>query len=149
MADRESQRSPEKGASLVELLVGTVAIVVVLGATISTTVQSSKLRKDDTELRLAFAAAKNNIEELRTIPFAELPGMHERGFDVPAVNGAAGGLRAQPDDDDGLPGFISVAVDAEGAGETIYAVRVTVSWVGASGKRTFALETLMAQRKGS
>jgi hypothetical protein len=41
----------------------------------------ARLRQIDGERVLAFAACRNNFEELRSIPFSSLPAMHGVDFD--------------------------------------------------------------------
>ena len=139
-------RTEERGFSLVDFMAGMVVSVLVIGSTLSMTIQHARQRKFDEENHLALFACQNNLEALRSVPFANLPSMNGVGFDVPGKNGAAAGLNAVPGDDDGLPGQFSVKVDQTTGGETIYLVRATVAWSGSQGRQSFELETLMGPR---
>ena len=143
----EQARREEQGFSLIELMVGMVASVVVVGSMLSMTIQHAKLRKVDEEIHLALVACRNNLEELRSIPFAGLLSMNGVDFDVPGKNGAPGGLNAVPGDPDGLPGQFTVTVDQTTGGETIYLATATVTWSGSLGRQSFELETLVGPRE--
>lgn len=132
---------------MVELLVAMVASVLVIGATLSMTSQHAKLRRADRERNLALVACRNNLEELRSVPFTSLPAMDGVGFDVPGSTGAPGGLEPLPGDADGLPGQFSVTVDQASGGSILYLVRATVTWSGSLGEQTFELETLIGERE--
>ena len=136
----------EGGFSIVELMIGMVASVIVIGSTLSMTVQHAKLRKVDQEIELALVACRNHLEELRSIPFSTLSSMNGVDFDVEGRNGAPGGLAAVPGDPDGLPGQFAVTVDKTLGGKTIYLVRATVTWSGALQRQSLELETLMGPR---
>ncbi len=140
-------RSKEGGFSLIELLVGTLAAVVALGAIISVCIQVSKVRKTDEELNLAFIACMGSLESLRAIPHSNLPTMDGIGFDVPAQNGTPGGLTPQPGDADGLPGEFRITAVKTGAGKTLYRATATVKWSGSRGRQEFKLDTLMGNRR--
>ena len=99
------------------------------------------------ETNLAAIACRNNLEDLRSVGFATLPTLHGQGFDVPGVNGSPGGLRPVPGDLDGLPGEFLVIVDQTSGGETLYRVVAQVTWVGATGRRTIAFNSLFADRQ--
>ncbi len=135
------------GFSLVELMLGVVASVLVIGATLSMTLHVAKLRRVDQEIHLALVACRNNLEEPRSVPFSTLPTMNGVGFDVPGKNGAPGGLNAVPGDPDGLPGQFAVTVDQTTGGETMYLVKATVTWSGSLRRQSFELETLMGPRQ--
>ncbi len=124
-----------------------MAAVLVIGSTLAMTTQHAKLRKVDQEIYLALVACRNNLEEFRSVPFSSLPSMNGVGFDVPGRNGAPGGLNALPGDPDGLPGQFTVTVDQTLGGETIYLVKVTVTWSGSMRRQSFELETLMGPRQ--
>ncbi len=140
-------RTRERGASLLELMVALVAAATILGAIISTLTRHSLQRQTMTELNLAAAAALDNIEELRSVDYAQLATKNGVGFDVPGLNGAAGGLRAKPGDLDGLPGKITVAVEQSFGAAVLYRAQVEVEWVGAQGTRSIRFETLLGGRK--
>ena len=145
---RAPGRSGQRGFSLVELMVGMVASVVAIEAALSMTVYHSKLRRVDEEVQLALVACRNNLEELRSLPFASLLAKNGVGFDVAGKNGAAsGGLRAVPGDPDGLPGQFTVTVDQTSGTETVYRVQATVTWTGVTRRQTFSLETLVGPRE--
>ena len=67
----------ERGFSLVELMIGMVASVLVIGSLLSMTTQQANLRKVDQEIHLALLACRNNLEELRSLPIATLPAMRK------------------------------------------------------------------------
>lgn len=138
--------NPEAGATLVDLLMGTVVATVGLLGVLNISTHVQKLRRIDHELSYAHAACRNTIEEMRSLPLATLPTLDDSGFDVPGSNGEAGFLAAAPDDADGLPGHISVTVEAETPAASLYRVRVEVAWVGNAGFQTTALECWMGAR---
>jgi hypothetical protein len=137
----------EAGVFLVDLMIGAMVSVVLIGAVLSIVVHQGQMRQANTETSLALSAAINSVEQLRTVPQAVLPALDGTGFDVPGPNGAPGGLRAVPGDPDGLPGQLTVAVESTAGGETLYRVVASVAWVGVTGRRTYALETLLGERK--
>ena len=134
------------GFSLIELLLGTLAVIVCLGAVIMATLQIGRVRMVDEELNLAYMACMNSLEDLRSVPFADLPTLNGVGFDVPALNGTPNGLAPVPGDPDGLPGQFIVTVDNTGGGTTLYRVTAEVQWVGSSGRNEFKLDTLVGER---
>lgn len=136
----------EGGFTFIELLVGMIAAIVALGSIISATVQVSKVRKLSEEVNLAHLACVSTLEDLRAMPTADLLAQHKQGFDVPGINGQAGGLTPVSGDADGLCGSISVTVDKSGGGSTLYHVLVRAEWQGASGPEEFEIETLMGER---
>jgi type II secretory pathway pseudopilin PulG len=137
----------EGGFSLIELLVGTLTVIVCLGAVINVCLQTGRVRQSDEELNLAYMACLNNLEDLRTVPFADLPGLNGKHFDVPALNGTPKGLAPQPGDSDDLAGEFIITVDGTGGDTTIYHVTAQVRWLGCSGRSEFKLETLIGERK--
>ena len=143
-AEKKARR--QRGTSLVEFVLAAAAAVMLLSSVIQVILQTANLRRVDDEIHLAFTAAQNNLEELRNIPFAQLPAIDGQGFDVKAINGAPGGLRPVPGDPDGLTGLLSVTIDQTGGGETLYIVRATVQWAGIRGNQQLLLESLMAER---
>ena len=140
------ERSREGGFILLEFVIGSLAVVLALGAVISAVLQVSRLRKVDEELNLAYIACMSNIEDLRSVPLADLPAMNGVGFDVPALNGTLGGLTPLPGDADGLAGQFTVTMDKTGGGTTLYRVVTEVQWIGTAGRQSFRLESLMGQR---
>jgi type II secretory pathway pseudopilin PulG len=143
---RRNQCDRQGGFSLIELLLGTVAVIVCLGAVIMATLQIGRVRMVDEELNLAYMACMNSLEDLRSVPFADLPALDGVGFDVPALNGAPNGLAAVPGDPDGLPGQFIITVEDTGGGTTLYSVTAEVQWVGHSGSNEFKLATLIGER---
>ena len=144
---QERTRSGEEGFYLVEIIIGMVVAVIVIGAALSMTIQLAKQRKIDQETHLALVACRNNIEEIRSIPFADLPALNGAGFDVQSKDGAPGGLNALPGDPDGLPGQLTVTVDQTIGSENIYLVRATVTWTGTLRRQSFNMETLIGPRE--
>lgn len=136
----------QRGISLVELSIAVVILVATLIPVVSICHQGARLRQLDAELSLAFQACSNNLEEVRSLPFAQVAAAHGRGFDVPGSNGAPGGLRARGGDADGLPGEIAVAVEETSGGQTLYRVTATVLWRGGSGEQELRLDTLIANK---
>jgi type II secretory pathway pseudopilin PulG len=132
----------EAGFTLVELLMGTVLMVVGLVGVMSSTIRLHGLQRLDTEIDQAFQACRSNLEELRAVPIAALPGYNNRGFAVPGPDGVTPILRAVPGDADGLPGEIHVTVDQSAAGFVLYKIRTVVTWRGASDRHTVELSTL-------
>jgi len=132
----------EAGFTLVELLMGTVLMVVGLVGVMSSTIRLHGLQRLDTEIDQAFQACRTNLEELRAVPITALPGYDGRGFAVPGPDGVTPILRAVPGDADGLPGEIHVTVDQSAAGYVLYKIRVVVTWRGASDRHTVELSTL-------
>jgi type II secretory pathway pseudopilin PulG len=140
------RRSREEGFSLVELLIGTIAVIAALGAVITASLQISNLRTVDEDLNLAYIACMSNLEDLKSVVFEDLPGLHDTGFDVPAMNGEPGGLTPGPGDPDGLPGIFSITVEKSGGGVTLYRVVARVEWVRGGSRQAFQMETLMGPR---
>ena len=143
---RETACDREAGFSLLELLIGTLAVITALGAVITASLQISNLRRVDEEINLAYIACTSNLEDLRSVDFADLPGLHTTGFDVPAINGSSGGLTPVPGDPDGLAGVFSITVVKSGGGVTLYRAVARVDWIGASGRQEFKLETFIGPR---
>lgn len=142
-----ADRYREVGNSLVELVIGSAIAIAALVAVLSTCLHHHKLRAADAELSLVFSACRNSLEDLRTIPFNELPAMHGVGFDVPAANGTPGGVQPLPGDADSLPGEFSVVKEKEASGYVLYRVTATVTWSRANKPRDFELETIMTGRR--
>lgn len=139
-------RQGESGTSLIELLIGTVVLVAMIVPTVSVCVQNSRLRRLDAEIELAFAACRNRLEEARALPFATIPTLHGRGFEVPGPNGIGNGLAPRAGDADGLPGEFEVTtVDTSGA-ETLYRVRAISRWQGVLGDQELQLDVFMTNR---
>ena len=132
---------------MVELLMSILAAVVILGAVLSASLQHAAQRRVNAELNMALSAAINTLEELRSIPFADVAAMDGSDFDVPGVNGEPGGLEAAPDDGDDIPGEISVAVADSSGPAILYLATATVTWTGARGRQSISLEALVGERK--
>jgi len=133
--------------SLMEVMVGAVLVVVFLGAMLSLTVRQGSQRQLHHEMSLAIAAAIDNLEHVRSVPFITVPTLDGSGFDVPGSNGLAGGLKAQAGDADGLPGQLHVEIASSSGAYKLYRVTATVSWSGVNGNRTISLRTLLEDRK--
>lgn len=139
--------SPQAGTSLVELVIASTIVITLLLVISTSTATQSRLRKVAEERNLAMAAIRNKLEGLREVPTASLLGLNGVGFDVPGTNGEAGGLAPVAGDSDDQPGAIKVVVDASAGTETLYKVTLTVDWHGAAGNQSFAVTTLIAERK--
>ncbi len=138
----------ERGSALLELMIGSILVFMTfLSVTIMMTSQGN-LRRTSEEQSLAMIACRNNLESIRNVPLSELPALHEVGFDVPDLAGHPGVLQPLPGDADGLPGQFLISVDQTLAGETIYLVRMVVSWYGISGRQEFEVRSLVASRRG-
>jgi hypothetical protein len=137
----------EAGMSLVEVVFASVLVVTFLGALLTVAVRQGVHRQVNSETSLAMTAALDNLERIRSVPFATLPALNGSGFDVPGLNGEPGGLQPLPNDPDDLPGEITVLEDQIGPGTKLYRVRATVLWQGASRVRRLQVDTLMAERK--
>jgi type II secretory pathway pseudopilin PulG len=140
-------RGGERGLTLVDLLAGLAIAMVVLGGVLTTISSTTKLRRVDDELALAFVACRTQLEELRNAPFNTLAGMHGTRFSVRVAGSAVGELRAAPGVPPDQPGLISVTVYATSGSEVVYRVRASVTWSGVSGVRTFSMETLITNRR--
>ena len=125
----------------------TVVLVVAVGTTISLSLQHSRLRRLSGENDLASIACRNNLEDLRSVKFADLKTLNNTGFDVPAVNGSPGGLRPVPGDADGLAGRFRVTEEAKSGSDILYRVVAEVTWVGVAGRRTIEFTSLFADRR--
>lgn len=132
----------EAGFSMVELMIGTVLIVVGLVGIMSSTIRLHTLQRLDTEIGHAFRACRTNLEELRSVPIASLPGLDGTGFDVLGPDGVTVGLRPVPGDLDGLPGEIHVTLDQSAMGRMLYRIRAVVTWHGASNRHSVELSSL-------
>ena len=85
---RLEARESESGGSLIELVIATAIAIVLVGAVMHITVHSSKVRKADEELRLAWSACRNIVEEVRILPVDQIPALNGQGFDVPSSQAA-------------------------------------------------------------
>jgi len=132
--------------SLVEMLLGSVLLFAAASSMISVCLSNSRLRRIDSERALAFIACRNQIEEVRSLPFVTIPTLDGLGFDVPASNGGAGGLRPRDGDADGLPGQFVVTTEDSFGSQTLYRVRAVVHWEGIAGEQEFELDALIADR---
>jgi hypothetical protein len=121
--------------------------VTLIGATLNATLQHAAQRQINAERVLAFDAARNTIEELRTIDSATLPTLNGSGFDVRGPNGEAGGLSPVPGDPDGLPGEIMLQPESSLGSIVLYRARVTVRWSGRDPAGLLTIESLMGGRR--
>ncbi|MHC5065116.1 MAG: PilW family protein [Planctomycetota bacterium] len=137
----------QDGFSLVDLMIGMVVSMVLIGAVLSVVHQQGEERRSTEEGTLALSAVRNNLELMRDMSGTQILALHGTGFDVPGSNGAAGGLSAVPGDPDGLPGEFAVTVDQVGGGGAIYRVVASVNWSGVSGRRRISLQALVGERK--
>jgi type II secretory pathway pseudopilin PulG len=144
---RPDPRTSERGASLVELTVMLVSVVVLLAGALSGAVSHSAQRRVHGEQILAMAACRNTLEQLRGVDFETLPSLHNTGFDVPGTNGQPKGLPPLEGDSDGLPGRIAVQLNRSVSGAVLYTVRTTVTWRGATRGGEFSMECLMGERR--
>lgn len=133
--------------SLVELLIMFSAAVMILAGALTGVVQHSAQRRMTTERIQAMVAARNVLEELRTVDITVLPTLNGTGFDVPGPDGEPGGLNPLPGDADGLPGQILVSEHDRLFSIVIYRVQVLVQWSGADPKGLFSMESLMGERR--
>ncbi len=140
-------RATEHGASLVELTVMLVSVVILLAGALSGAVTHSAQRRVHGEQILAMAACRNTLENLRGVDFDTLPSLHNTGFDVPGTDGQPKGLPPREGDSDGLPGRITVTLNRSVSGAVLYTVRTTVTWRGATRGGEFSMETLMGERR--
>jgi hypothetical protein len=137
----------EAGMSLVDLMIGAMVGIVLIGAVLSIVVHQGHLRQANTETSLAHSAALNNLELLRSLSEVDLPTMDGKGFDIPGSNGQPNGLHALPDDPDKLPGRLTVVVEKTSGGATLFRAIASVSWRGVTGRRIYSLQTLIGERK--
>lgn len=138
---------PERGSTLVELIIGAVVSLVLISAVLTVVVQQGHQRQSATESSLAMSAASNILEQMRTLQMSSLKAMHGKGFDVPGVNGSTNGLHAVPGDVDGRPGRLSVVVEQSTASAVLYRVIAIVRWRGVNGDQTLRFSTLISERK--
>lgn len=131
---------------LIEMMMGSVIILVALTAILSVVMSSAVVRRQNQELTLAYTAATNAIEELRTMDSGELLTRDGWDFDVPTLSGTSQGLNALADDSDQLCGELFVSVDSGSGANTVYLVTARVDWKGVRGKRKLVLETLIGER---
>ncbi len=136
----------EEGALLIELMIGTVVILIALSAIMSVVLSSAVMRRQNEEITLAYTAASNAMEELRTLSIDELLLRDSSDFDCPSLTGRVSGLKAYKSDADGLPGELTVTLDSSGGGASVYLVVAEVNWDGAKGEQSLSLETLIGTR---
>ena len=140
--DVNDRRAEQAGFSLVELMIGAVLIVIGLLGIMSACIRLHALQRLDTEIGYALRSCRSNLEELRTVPIADLVALHDTGFDVLGPDGTSVGLEAVPGDADGLPGRIEVSVADAAAGRVLLRIRAIVDWYGAQREQSVDLETL-------
>ncbi len=138
----------ESGFSLVELMTGLMLAVLLIGGALTGIVQHQGQRRIHGEKILAMSACRSTIETLRSVDIADLPGFDGQGFDVLGQGGQPGGLAPVPGDVDGLCGEIAVTPHARSQpNNALYVVTVTARWRGAARGGTFAMQTLMGERR--
>jgi len=121
--------------------------LIIMGAVLTMITRQSVHRQTNVESSLALSAAINNLEQIRAVPTTGLPALDGVGFDVPGLNGAPGGLPPVNGDVDGLPGKLTVALDQNTGGVSIYRVDAVVTWDGVSGPRQVRMGCLIGERK--
>lgn len=135
-------RRGERGMSLVELMMATVLIVVGLVAITDSCLRLHSLQRVDGELDLAARACRDQLEQLRMLPFVQLPARDGTGFDVAGPDGTTPLLLAKPDDADGRPGSIVVRQVRVAGSRRLYQLEAAVDWQGATGAHSIRLTTL-------
>ncbi len=140
-------RFRERGWSQVELLVGIVMVLPILGGSVLLCVQQARARALHNEISRAYVACYNGLEDLRALRFSDLPSQNGVGFDVMTPEGSPGGLDPVPGDADGLPGQFTVTVDKDSNGEILCRVKAKATWYRHPGNQELELERLMADRK--
>ena len=135
-------RDGQRGFSLVELMIGAVVMVVGLFGVMTSCIRLHSLQRLDGELAIAYAACRENLEELRSVPISGLLALDGTGFDVYASTDRMPTLRPVPGDADALPGEIRVALDDASAGFELYRIEVAVTWRGNSGNHDVRLAML-------
>jgi hypothetical protein len=136
-------RRAESGMSLVELMMATVLTVIGLVAILSACVRLHSLQRLDRELACAARACRNVLDQLRTLPLAQVQGRDGSDFEVPGADGVTALLRPLPGDPDGLPGEVHVRQERTAAGRSLYRVEAHVAWNGASGRQSVQFTTLI------
>jgi hypothetical protein len=134
----------QRGTTFIELMMGVVLALTILGGAVTMVASNSKLRRTDEEQLAAFRACRDKIEELRSLDFAQLLAQHDADF---VVDGPGKKLAAVPGDADGRPGEVSVVEHEKVGSEIIYRVTVTVTWTGLSPRRSYSMSCLMADRR--
>ena len=137
----------ERGFTTVDLMVGALVAVVLIGGVLSMLVQQSHLRQTNAESALAASACMNRIEALRELHAEEIAALHGSGFDVPGPNLEPGALKCLPGDPDGLAGYLSVETDQSFGDDKLFLVQASVTWQGVTGRRTYSLKSLIGERK--
>jgi len=117
-----SRRAPERGFSILELMISSTVFVLVAGAVVTALVVSNSLNMTNRETALASRAAQSMLEELKACEFSEVFACYDgtaaddpAGGGSPGANFAVNGLDVQADDDDGLAG----AIEFPGTGTTL------------------------------
>jgi Tfp pilus assembly protein PilV len=133
---------PERGLSLVELMfamsVLTIGTLALLATMLAAQVDSAALR----ERRIATEAARGLVEEIVAAPFPEVRARYDKktwpvGDLVPAPGGAAP-----------MQAFVAPVKRADGTDDPrLLEAIVDVSWRGVRGAESFALRTLVAERR--
>ncbi|HEX6811575.1 MAG TPA: hypothetical protein VF384_08135 [Planctomycetota bacterium] len=123
-------------------MIATVLMVVGLVGIMNSSVQLHALQRLDAEVAMAYRACLKSLEDLRTLPMASLMAMNGSGFVIPGPDPTKPALAAQAGDTDGLPGAITVRLEASNPRRVIYRITATAKWHGASGNSSVELMTL-------
>lgn len=142
------RRDSEAGLSMVELLMGMVIAVLLIGAAMVGVTQHQTQRRVHGEQILAMSACRNMLETLRSVDMATLPTLDGQGFEVLGQNGEARGLMPIEGDADGMAGEIRVQAHARSqTSNPLYVVTARARWRGATRGGNFAMTTLMGERR--
>lgn len=140
-------RSEESGFSLIDLMIGAMVSIILIGAVLTVIVHQGHLRQSNTETSLALNACMNTLENMRALDTSGILTMNGTGFDIPGPNGQPNGLTPVAGDLDGLPGAVTVVIDQSSGGNTLYLVVCSVTWTGVTGRRIYSMQTVMGERK--
>jgi len=141
-----SPRPNEAGSSLIELVIGSAAVLTLIVASMTCVIGQTSLRRENEQQYLAMQACRNNLEMVRGLSFSTVPTLDGTGFDVPGPDGDPGGLTPIGNPTN-LVGSFAVATDKSSSGETLYRVTLSVDWKGLSGAHHFEISSLVAERK--
>jgi hypothetical protein len=136
-------RSGEVGLSLVELMMATVLTVIGLVAILNSCLRLHSLQRLDGEIACAARACRNLIDQLRTLPLAQVSSRDGSGFAVPGADGVSALLQPQQGDADGLPGRLVVRQERAVGGRSLYRVEAHVLWNGVSGDQAIQFTTMI------
>ena len=146
---KNNTKPHEEGFFLVELVLTTIILVASLLTIMTGVIRAEKLRRVDSEYKLAFVACRESIDELRLTEGTAIPGLNGAGFDVAGIDGSVASLRCVPGDPDQLPGQLEIVVDESNPWVTLYRVTATVNWIGVAGLQQLRIRTLLIERKRS